>query len=271
MEAAAPCFFCGSVSVSATLALKQSLAVRYAPHNFQLPPPSICLQMHKGHLTIIHYRMNDASGTGVSPRKTRSRSRIPKKKPALDPTPTSGEGDYTKKNEKKAAAAALAAGTVSVGALHQNGDPLGRRDLGKSVVRWICQAMRAMASDFAAAEVQGEFLELRQQMGPGLTFVIQAQPYLNAIPMPLGLEAICLKACTHYPTLFDHFQRELRDVLQDLERRSIVPNWRGTESWKLLKELASSGCSLNSPYLPLPLPPPFSISPSLLGLLILPH
>ncbi|KAJ6383984.1 hypothetical protein OIU78_027314 [Salix suchowensis] len=124
--------------------------------------------------------------------------------------------------------------------LKENGDPLGRKDLGKSVVKWISQAMRAMASEFSSAEAQGEFTELRQRMGPGLTFVIQAQPYLNAVPMPLGLEAICLKACTHYPTLFDHFQRELREVLQDLMRKGLVQDWKKTESWKLLKELANS-------------------------------
>ncbi|KAF5749261.1 P-loop containing nucleoside triphosphate hydrolases superfamily protein isoform 2 [Tripterygium wilfordii] len=125
--------------------------------------------------------------------------------------------------------------------LYQNGDPLGRKDLGKSVVRWISRGMKAMATDFAEAEMQGEFLELNQPMEPGLTFVIQAQPYLSAIPMPLGLEAVCLKACTHYPTLFDHFQRELRDVLQDLQHKSVLEDWRETESWKLLKELANSG------------------------------
>lgn len=105
--------------------------------------------------------------------------------------------------------------------------------------------MRAMASDFASAELQGdlEFSELRQRMGPGLTFVIEAQPYLNAIPMPLGLEVMCLKASTHYPTLFDHFQRELRDVLQRLQTKFLVHDWRHTESWKLLKELANSGFS----------------------------
>lgn len=129
---------------------------------------------------------------------------------------------------------------LNVSGIYQNGDPLGRKDMGKSVVRWIHHSMRAMASDFASAEAQGKFSELRQRMGPGLTFVIQAQPYLNAVPMPLGLEVICLKACTHYPTLFDHFQRELRDVLQDLQRKSLVQNWRDTESWKLLKELAKS-------------------------------
>lgn len=133
---------------------------------------------------------------------------------------------------------------VNVRALNQNGDPLGRKDLGKSVVKWICQAMRAMAVDFTSAESEGEFSELRQRTGPGLTFVIQAQPYLNAVPMPLGLEAICLKACTHYATLFEHFQRELRDVLQELQRKGLVRDWDQTESWKLLKELANSGIYL---------------------------
>lgn len=129
---------------------------------------------------------------------------------------------------------------LNVRTLYQNGDPLGRRDLGKRVVWWISEGMKAMASDFASAELQGEFLELRQRMGPGLTFVIQAQPYLNSVPIPLGLEAICLKACTHYPTLFDHFQRELRNVLQELQQNSMVQDWKETESWKLLKELANS-------------------------------
>ncbi|XVE81526.1 hypothetical protein DITRI_Ditri15bG0071600 [Diplodiscus trichospermus] len=130
--------------------------------------------------------------------------------------------------------------SLNVRTLYQNGDPLGRRDLGKRVVMWISEGMKAMASDFVSAELQGEFLELSQRMGPGLTFVIQAQPYLNAIPIPLGFEAICLKACTHYPTLFDHFQRELRNILQELQQKSVVEDWRETESWKLLKELATS-------------------------------
>lgn len=143
---------------------------------------------------------------------------------------------------------------MSVRSLHQNGDPMGRKDLGKGVVRWISLGMRALASDVAEAELNGtgdgdspEELTLLQRMGPGLTFVIQAQPYLTAIPMPLGMEAICLKACTHYPTLFDHFQRELRDVLQDLERRSLIQDWRRTMSWLLLKELACSSYVLFPP------------------------
>ncbi|XP_064977235.1 uncharacterized protein LOC135619282 [Musa acuminata AAA Group] len=148
--------------------------------------------------------------------------------------------------------------SISVRTLYQNGDPLGRRELGKCVVRWISQGMRSMASDFASAEVQGEFSEFRHRMGlptiggtpadggaggaaiGGLAFVIQAQPYLYAVPMPKGLEALCFKACTHYPTLFDHFQRELRDVLQDLQCQAIFSDWRATESWKLLKDIANS-------------------------------
>lgn len=117
---------------------------------------------------------------------------------------------------------------------------MGRRDLGKLVVRWISDGMRAMAADFATAEIQGEFLEIEQRMGPGLTFLMAAQPYVGAVPMPHGLEAVCLKACAHYPTLFDHFQRELRDVLQGLQREDVVEDWRETQSWKLLKGLASS-------------------------------
>eukprot|EP00268_Persea_americana_P011400 TRINITY_DN14825_c0_g1_i5.p1 TRINITY_DN14825_c0_g1~~TRINITY_DN14825_c0_g1_i5.p1 ORF type:complete len:925 (+),score=190.39 TRINITY_DN14825_c0_g1_i5:232-3006(+) len=132
--------------------------------------------------------------------------------------------------------------SISVRTVCQNGDPLGQKHLGKCVMRWICQGMRAMATDFASAEAQGEFAEVRQRMGTmtGLTFVIQAQPYLNAVPMPKGFEAICLKARTHYPTLLDHFQRELRDVLLGLQGKSLVQDWRKTQSWTLLKDLAKS-------------------------------
>lgn len=132
--------------------------------------------------------------------------------------------------------------------VHENiGDPIGWKDVGKSVVSWIRESMKSMAFEIASAELLEdlEFSEMKQRMGPGLTFVIQAQPYLNAVPMPLGLEVTCLKACTHYPTLFDHFQRELRDVLQDMQSKGLVEDWRQTQSWKLLKELANSGFFLS--------------------------
>ncbi|CAN6487099.1 unnamed protein product [Victoria cruziana] len=121
-------------------------------------------------------------------------------------------------------------------------NPLGRKDVGKSVVKWVSQGMKAMASELVSAELQGEFQEIRQSMGSGVTFVSQAQRYLNAIPMPKGMESACLKASTHYPTLLDHFQRELRDALRNASESSASPikDWRNAESWKLLKEFANS-------------------------------
>ncbi|XP_078437564.1 P-loop containing nucleoside triphosphate hydrolases superfamily protein [Wolffia australiana] len=142
--------------------------------------------------------------------------------------------------------------SISVRTIYQGGNPLGRKELGKCVVRWICQGIRAMASDLVSAELQGEHPieeEVRQRLGlvngggaatGGLAFVIQAQPYLYAVPMPKGLEALCFKACAHYPTLFDHFQRELKEVLQDFQRQGVIADWRATQSWKLLKEFAAS-------------------------------
>ncbi|XP_031386885.1 DNA-binding protein SMUBP-2 [Punica granatum] len=243
------CFYC--CGTAGTVALKQSPSLGLRPlHHLNLPPPSVCLFTHHSLTTskLLPSICNSSSSSSsakptVTRRRARSRGRTRNAKPPIERSSTSGPSDlevervsYSAKDSESNAEKQ----PVSIGGLHQNGDPLGRRDLGKNVVKWISQGMRVMASEFAQAEIEGEFSELRQRMGPGLTFVIQAQPYLNAIPIPLGLEAICLKACTHYPTLFDHFQRELRDVLQDLECQSIVENWRQTESWKLLKELAAS-------------------------------
>ncbi|KAK4384725.1 DNA-binding protein SMUBP-2 [Sesamum angolense] len=238
----ASCIFCGGVSTS----LLKSPGLR------RRPSESISLYRHKNLVFLaspISHRVwasanNSRSSSSSSSSATKRRSRKNRE--------DAGGTDVTSKNTNNKAAVSEETrkkllkvndqenGPRSVRALYQNGDPLGRRELGKGVVKWICQGMKAMALDFAMVEMQGDFAELKQRMGPGLTFVIQAQPYLNAVPMPLGLEAICLKTCTHYPTLFDHFQRELRDVLQDLQRKTLIHNWRETESWKLLKELASS-------------------------------
>jgi len=135
--------------------------------------------------------------------------------------------------------------SISVGTLYQNGDPLGRKELGRCLVEWLRQGMGSMASKLAAAELEGDLagaaLALEWGSAEGrLGFVIQAQPYLSAIPMPQGLEALCLKACTHYPTLFDHFQRELRDVLLGYQNQGLISNWRDTQSWRILKEMANS-------------------------------
>ncbi|XP_047337453.1 DNA-binding protein SMUBP-2 isoform X1 [Impatiens glandulifera] len=189
---------------------------------------------------------NSGIETTVSKRKYRSRrsgNKVSTNKKLEEESPTEvvdNSGAQQPSAAKETPSKVKNGKTVDLRSLRQNGDPMGRRDMGKSVVRWICEGMKAMASDIAMSEIQGEFLEVRQRMGPGLTFVIQSQPYLTAIPMPLGLEAVCLKACTHYPTLFDNFQRELREVLVELESKALVHNWRDTESWKLLKELATS-------------------------------
>ena len=263
MEAAPTCFFCGGIpataraKVGAATPTPSTLLFRCNASYVNVPLSSsfgsFCLLARNSSISVRVRSLSSSSGTGtgfirnaaakssgetkLSPGPSyaakRRRRRSGLSSPYPQPQPPE-EDTNSNTNSNSSSSNAL-----------QNGDPLGWKDLGKSVVRWIRQSMRAMASDFASAELQGEleFSELRQRMGPGLTFVIQAQPYLNAVPMPLGLEVMCLKACTHYPTLFDHFQRELRDVLQELQSKSLlqVQDWRHTQSWKLLKELANSG------------------------------
>lgn len=73
--------------------------------------------------------------------------------------------------------------------------------------------MTAMASDFCAAEEPGEVGELeKKKMRSSIEFVMQTQPYLVVNPMPRGLVAICLNSSTHYPILFDNFQRKVRNI-----------------------------------------------------------
>ncbi|KAF2915186.1 DNA polymerase alpha-associated DNA helicase A isoform X2 [Oryza sativa Japonica Group] len=103
--------------------------------------------------------------------------------------------------------------------------------------------MHSMAIKYASTEMQNDgatFLLDGGSSEDNLGFVMLAQPYLSAIPMPKGQEALCLKASTHYPTLFDHFQRELRDVLLKQQNQGLISDWRTTQSWMLLKELANS-------------------------------
>lgn len=215
--------------------LCRSIRIPSTAFTFTRPPVSyVCLVSDKrdGGVRVFPTRKVFCSGGGGGSSATKKK---PERKSNVRPRKVEKRKESSETVTKEKGS--------SLRGLNQNGDPLGRRDLGRNVVKWISQGMKAMASDFANAEVQGEveFSELRQNVGSGLTFVIQAQPYLNAIPMPLGLEVICLKACTHYPTLFDHFQRELRDVLQNLETKNVLENWKETQSWKLLKEIANSG------------------------------
>jgi hypothetical protein len=119
-----------------------------------------------------------------------------------------------------------------------SGDPLGRKELGRHVVQWLKQGMHLMASKFASLEIQVDGTSISSDGHMG--FVMQAQTYLSATPMPKGQESLCLKASAHYPTLFDNFQRELRDVLLQQQNEGIVTDWRSTPSWMLLKKLVKS-------------------------------
>ncbi|CAH2079527.1 unnamed protein product, partial [Thlaspi arvense] len=227
----------GNLMDAASSFLCRSIRIPSTALTFTRPPVNyVCLVFDKRDGGVHVFPTRKVFWSGKSNVFDKLKSRKIEKRNDTEPVSVSSEAvvdeepEEKKKNDKE----------LSLCDLNQNGNPLGRRDLGRNVVKWISQGMTAMASDFATAEVQGEFSELRQNVGSGLTFVIQAQPYPNAIPMPLGLKVICLKACTHYPTLFDHFQRELRDVLQDLERKNIMEIWKETESWKLLKEIANS-------------------------------
>ncbi|KAL3694099.1 hypothetical protein R1sor_007750 [Riccia sorocarpa] len=123
----------------------------------------------------------------------------------------------------------------------QNGDPLGKKVLGKPVMKWIARGMEGLADVVARAEEKGDVQGVEGIMKQaGLAFVTMAQPYLAENPMPLHQEALCLKASTHYPTLFDHFQRGLREALQELQQKGVVENWQLSLSWKLLKHNAKS-------------------------------
>uniref|UniRef100_A0A0D9XB71 Helicase ATP-binding domain-containing protein n=2 Tax=Leersia perrieri TaxID=77586 RepID=A0A0D9XB71_9ORYZ len=133
--------------------------------------------------------------------------------------------------------------SIRVNTLYESGDPLGKKELGRCVVQWLKQGMQSMATKFASTERQDDGAAFSLDGGSSegnLGFVMLSQPYLSATPMPMGQEALCLKASTHYPTLFDHFQRELRDVLLQQQNQGLVSDWRSTQSWMLLKELANS-------------------------------
>lgn len=219
MEIALTCFFCGRV-----------------PPTLKLGPAATATPT-----LTHHFPCNNASTHLLSsfPPSLRLYRLIPNATNSTQPKVSTNS--KTRRRRRRSSETQLV--VEDAAAVHHNGDPIGKKDLGKSVMRWIRDSMRAMSSDLAAAEMLGE-MELWERMGPGLPFIMQAQPYLNAVPMPIGLEGVCLKACTHYPTLFDHFQRELRAVLQDLQNDNSIQDWRDTKSWKLLKELANSGFSL---------------------------
>eukprot|EP00252_Welwitschia_mirabilis_P002936 TRINITY_DN1293_c0_g1_i1.p1 TRINITY_DN1293_c0_g1~~TRINITY_DN1293_c0_g1_i1.p1 ORF type:complete len:960 (+),score=170.76 TRINITY_DN1293_c0_g1_i1:395-2881(+) len=97
-----------------------------------------------------------------------------------------------------------------------------------------------MAEAFCYAEEHGEFTEFEEGAWTGIKFVIEAQHYLASNPMPRGVEAACLRASTHYWTLFDHFRRELSNRLRGLQGKNVVADWKETKSWRLLRQITKS-------------------------------
>ncbi|CAM0950709.1 unnamed protein product [Alopecurus aequalis] len=175
-----------------------------------------------------HLTTPDGTSNNGNRNKGRRRSRRKRKEPTKE------------ENECVPSAEEL---SIRIGAPYESGNPLGRKELGRPVMQWLKLGMHSMASTFSSTEVQNDGAAFSLDGGSSegnLGFMILAQPYLAATPMPKGQEALCLKASTHYPTLFDHFQRELRDVLLKHQNQGLISDWRSTQSWMLLKKLAKS-------------------------------
>eukprot|EP00232_Nephroselmis_pyriformis_P019485 CAMPEP_0182877276 /NCGR_PEP_ID=MMETSP0034_2-20130328/14654_1 /TAXON_ID=156128 /ORGANISM="Nephroselmis pyriformis, Strain CCMP717" /LENGTH=403 /DNA_ID=CAMNT_0025010109 /DNA_START=117 /DNA_END=1325 /DNA_ORIENTATION=+ len=86
------------------------------------------------------------------------------------------------------------------------GNPLGKRVLGAPASAWLRAGCAAYARAFVAAAGTIE-------VGPGYSLVGAMQEHLDASPVPEGAEKSCKKGRTHYPTLWDLMQREVREVL----------------------------------------------------------
>ena len=199
--------------------------------------------LHQGHLRLVpsaspteqvllpddsHSTTPNGTSSNGNRNKGRRRSRRKRKE--------------TAKEEKECVPSAEEV-SIRIAEAYESGDPLGRKELGRCVMQWLKLGMCSMASTFASTEVQNDGAAFSLDGGSSegtLEFMILPQPYLAATPMPKGHEALCLKASTHYPTLFDHFQRELREVLLKHQNQGLISDWRSTESWMLLKKSAKS-------------------------------
>ena len=130
METALTCFFCGRLPpATASEHFRCNNASPSRHVHFSLPP-SFVIGTHR----LIRNATNTNETKVVSSTNVKSRRRRRR----------SGFVDKTCQTRE-----------VEEGILHQNGDPIGKKDLGKSVIRWIRDSMRAMASDLAAAELEG--------------------------------------------------------------------------------------------------------------------
>lgn len=193
--------------------------------------------LRKVRLPYVHASSNEQV-SDAKPGRKRSTSR--RKRERFRTVPYSASSSSSSDESSEVSANDVDAASCS-GFSGLNGNPLGRKILGKEVVKWIGDGMAAMAADVAVAEENAEYGELEEKMASGLSFVMQAQHYLNITPMSSGFEALCLKASTHYPTLFDHFQRELQNALGNLQEKGVIENWKQAKAWQLLKLHAKSG------------------------------
>ncbi|XP_024529728.1 DNA-binding protein SMUBP-2 isoform X2 [Selaginella moellendorffii] len=133
-------------------------------------------------------------------------------------------------------------GNAIVAALsREDCNPLGRRELGKKVVSWVGRGIQAMAAEIAEAERARDLAGVEERVGVGEELVRLVQPFLDRVELPEGLEDECQRARNHYPTLYDHFQRELKNSLVDLQEKGSVEEWQETDSWKLFKKRSKSG------------------------------
>eukprot|EP00850_Spirogloea_muscicola_P021566 SM000254S08792 [mRNA] locus=s254:115750:121317:+ [translate_table: standard] len=126
----------------------------------------------------------------------------------------------------------------SVSETGNRGDPLGRKSLGKAAVKWLSQGLGAFAAELIAAEQRG--LRLVEVHGSSAQLMAAVQSFLAKQPMPPGAEAKCQIAAAHFPTVWDHLQRELQWALQALEAKGHLSTWKGSQAWRLVKGLGKS-------------------------------
>eukprot|EP00850_Spirogloea_muscicola_P011765 SM000074S21675 [mRNA] locus=s74:339511:345042:+ [translate_table: standard] len=129
-------------------------------------------------------------------------------------------------------------GGESVTETGNRGDPLGRKALGKAAVKWLSQGLGAFAAELIAAELRG--LRLVEVHGSSAQLMAAVQSSLAKQPMPPGAEDKCQVAAAHFPTVWDHLQREVQWALQALEAKGHLSTWKGTQAWRLVKGLGKS-------------------------------
>eukprot|EP00850_Spirogloea_muscicola_P013643 SM000093S24454 [mRNA] locus=s93:511904:517186:- [translate_table: standard] len=196
---------------------------------------------HGNSITEKHnlgYQPTDAAST--EPEHTRRRTR--QKSVAFQVDAVEGNQAGATDLERPADRSVEAAGSnvegESATETGNRGDPLGRKALGKAAVKWLSQGLGAFAAELIAAEQRG--LRLVEVHGSSAQLMAAVQSSLAKQPMPPGAEDKCQIAAAHFPTVWDHLQRELQWALQALEAKGHLSTWKGTQAWRLVKGLGKS-------------------------------